>query len=90
MSLHRLSDTMAKDNVSSSMVSTLTSKLLTDPNIMAAFSNELNSMVGKSSGYIERLALYNKSCGTVDCHHFAFNLFLLTVLNYVAVRQVEL
>ena len=44
---------MSKDQ-SSSMMSTLTSKLLTDPNVLAAFSNELGSLVGKSSGYIER------------------------------------
>jgi nucleosome assembly protein 1-like 1 len=33
----------------------LTSQLLANPNVLAAFTQELDSMVGKSSGYIESL-----------------------------------
>jgi len=46
---------MAEDRSTATMVTTMTSKLLTDPGLLAAFSHELNSMVGKSSGYIESL-----------------------------------
>lgn len=45
---------MADDCDVRNVAASLTSKLLADPGVLAAFSRELNSMVGKSSGYIER------------------------------------
>jgi hypothetical protein len=45
---------MADECGARSVASSLTSKLLADPGVLAAFTHELNSMVGRSSGYIER------------------------------------